>query len=122
MGMVMATVKVAQALPSSIFTTAKPIAEMAMVTVKKMPSVATPAATGPSSRRAISASERPSRRTLADMMTKSWTAPPRVTPIKIHNSPGRKPNCAASTGPMSGPAPVMAAKWCPNSTQRLVGM
>ena len=28
----------------------------------------------------------------------------------------------ASTGPMSGPAPEMAAKWWPNSTRRSVGM
>ncbi len=32
--------------------------------------------------------------------------------------PGAKPNCAASVGPTSGPAPAMAAKWCPKSTQR----
>ena len=30
-------------------------------------------------------------------------------------------NCAASTGPMSGPAPLIAAKWCPKSTHLLVG-
>ena len=35
--------------------------------------------------------------------------------------PGQKPNCAASTGPMSGPAPVIAAKWWPKSTHRGVG-
>src|SRR5258708_1953025 len=35
---------------------------------------------------------------------------------------GRYPNCAASTGPTSGPGPAMAAKWCPKTTHLLVGM
>ena len=52
---------------------------------------------------------------------KSWTAPARQTPATSQMSPGAKPNWAASTGPISGPAPVMAAKWWPNSTSRLVG-
>ena len=30
--------------------------------------------------------------------------------ITIHSSPGRYPNCAANTGPISGPAPLIAAK------------
>jgi hypothetical protein len=54
-------------------------------------------------------------------MMKSWTAPPSTTPMTSHSNPGRKPNCAARTGPMRGPAPVIAAKWCPNRTQRWVG-
>ncbi len=41
--------------------------------------------------------------------------------MRIQRKPGRKPNCAASTGPISGPAPVIAAKWWPKSTQRFVG-
>jgi hypothetical protein len=35
--------------------------------------------------------------------------------------PGANPNCAASTGPTSGPAPAIAAKWCPKRTHRLIG-
>ena len=35
--------------------------------------------------------------------------------------PGRKPNCAASTGPTSGPGPAIAAKWWPKTIQRFVG-
>ena len=31
------------------------------------------------------------------------------------------PNCAARTGPTSGPGPAMAAKWWPKTTQRFVG-
>ena len=30
--------------------------------------------------------------------------------MMIHSVPGRYPNCAASTGPTSGPGPAMAAK------------
>ena len=29
---------------------------------------------------------------------------------EIHNIPGKNPNCAASTGPTSGPGPAIAAK------------
>ena len=47
--------------------------------------------------------------------------PPRQTPITSQSNPGRNPNCAASTGPIKGPAPEMAAKWCPNKTHLLVG-
>ena len=39
-------------------------------------------------------------------MMKSCTAPASTTPISSQRNPGRKPNCAAKTGPMSGPAPV----------------
>ena len=66
-------------------------------------------------------SDRPSVRTDATRMTKSCTAPPRHAPMSSHRKPGRKPNCAASTGPMSGPAPAMAAKWWPKATYLLMG-
>ena len=52
----------------------------------------------------------------------SCTAPARTLPMSSHRNPGAQPNCAARTGPTSGPAPAMAAKWCPNSTHRLVGL
>ncbi len=71
--------------------------------------VVTPA-TDPISARAISASDRPSCRVDAQRIMKSWTAPPRHTPMTSQTRPGRNPNCAARTGPMSGPAPVIAAK------------
>ena len=51
----------------------------------------------------------------------SCTAPARQTPITSQIRPGRYPNCKARTGPISGPAPEIAAKWWPNSTQRFVG-
>jgi hypothetical protein len=61
--------------------------------------------------RAISASERPWWRMDATSTVKSCTAPASTAPIKIHTSPGAKPNCAARVGPTRGPAPAIAAKW-----------
>ena len=109
MGMVMPMVNVAHGLPSRIFTTAKPIAEIAGHGEKDGDGCGdsddgTKLVAGELGQRATTMPH------AEDKMTKSCTAPPRVTPIKIHKSPGRKPNCAASTGPISGPAPVMAAK------------
>ena len=64
----------------------------------------------PSSSCAISGSDRPLRRIEATRMMKSCTAPANTAPITSQRKPGRKPNCAASTGPSRGPAPAMAAK------------
>jgi hypothetical protein len=69
----------------------------------------------------MSARDRPPRRVEAQSDTKSWTAPARQQPATIQMNPGAYPNCAASTGPIRGPAPVIAAKWCPKSTHRRVG-
>ena len=52
----------------------------------------------------------PSRRSEQKRIVKSCTAPANTTPITSHSVPGRKPNCAARTGPTSGPAPAIAAK------------
>ena len=52
----------------------------------------------------------PPRRTDAKSTIISCTAPPSVAPIKIQSVPGKKPNCAARTGPTRGPGPAMAAK------------
>ena len=46
----------------------------------------------------------------ATSVVKSCTAPASTTPINSQRNPGRKPNCAARTGPISGPAPAIAAK------------
>ena len=119
-GMEAARVKTPQEDSASALTTATPKPAKAMTMMNKMATEVTRPASGLTSARAISASERPPRRMDAVRMTKSWTAPPMHTPKRIHKKPGAKPNCVASTGPMSGPAPEMAAKWWPNSTQRLV--
>ena len=52
----------------------------------------------------------PPRRIEANRTIMSCTPPPRVAPIKIQRVPGKKPNCAASTGPTNGPGPAIAAK------------
>ncbi len=75
-----------------------------------MANIAMVPATLLTSSRTISANDLPSRRTDANRMTKSCTAPPSSAPIRIHNVPGRYPNCAASTGPTKGPGPLMEAK------------
>ena len=77
--------------------------------------------TGPISSRAICPRLRPPRRVEKNSTTMSWTAPAKMTPMMIQIVPGRYPIWAASTGPTSGPAPAIAAKWCPNSTRRSVG-
>ena len=114
-------VKVPQALSWRAFTTASPRPASAITMMKRIATAAVAPATGPISARAISASDPPPRRVDAHRMMKSWTAPARQTPATSQIKPGAYPNCAASTGPMSGPAPVIAAKWCPNSTRRCVG-
>ncbi len=82
---------------------------------------ATPPATGPISSFAICPSDLPLRRIDDARITKSCTAPPITTPIRIQSAPGRNPNCAARVGPTSGPGPAIAAKWCPNTTHLFVG-
>ena len=77
-------------------------------------------AKGPTSSRTIRPSDLPPRRTEQNMITLSCTAPPSVAPTSIHSMPGKKPNCAAKTGPTSGPGPAMAAKWCPKTTHLFV--
>jgi len=62
---------------------------------------------------AICPSDLPLRRSEQNRIVKSCTAPPRTTPMTSHSVPGRNPNWAASVGPTSGPAPAIAAKWCP---------
>ena len=77
-------------------------------------------AKGPTSSRTIWPRDLPPRRTEQNMITQSCTAPPSVAPMSIHSSPGMKPNCAASTGPTSGPGPAIAAKWWPKTIHLLV--
>src|SRR5439155_1545503 len=92
-----------------------------MIMMNSTASIAVAPAAGFNSSFAICPSDLPSRRSEQKRMTKSCTAPPTTTPITSHSVPGRKPNCAASTGPTSGPAPAIAAKWCPNNTHLFVG-
>ena len=68
-------------------------------------------ATMPISSRTIWPRLLPLRRIEKNSTIMSWTAPAKITPTMIQAVPGRYPICAASTGPTSGPAPAMAAKW-----------
>jgi len=120
-GMLAASVNAPQPSPFIELTTANPIAATATTRTIKMAAEARAPASGESSSRAISASDRPPWRTLAASITKSCTAPAMTTPQTSHRKPGANPNCTARTGPMSGPAPVMAAKWWPKRTHRCVG-
>ena len=79
--------------------------------MKRIAAVEAPWATGPISRRAISERDAAPWRTEAKRMMKSWTAPPSAAPRRIQIAPGRYPNCAARTGPISGPDALIAAKW-----------
>ena len=112
MGMVLAMVKVPHELSARAFTTTNPSPAMAMMMMTKVAMVAV--TTLPVLRiceRTISTSDLPSLRTEAVRMTMSCTAPAITAPTSIHRKPGKKPNWQASTGPTSGPAPAMAAKW-----------
>ena len=55
-------------------------------------------------------------RTERKSVTMSCIEPMKMQPRMIHRATAAQPNCAARTGPMIGPAPAMAAKWCPYST------
>ena len=120
-GIVMAIVNVPHGLSRKAFTTVNPSPAMAISMMMRMAIDPTIPARGLISFRAISASERPLRRMEATSTVKSCTAPATTTPITSQRKPGRNPNWAARTGPMSGPAPEIAAKWCPKRTHLFVG-
>ncbi len=121
MGIVSPTVTTPHGLSPSAFTTISASTAISTIMIPRIATNATMPATGPISSFAIWPRDLPFRRTLDARITKSCTAPPRATPITIQIAPGRKPNCAASVGPTSGPGPAMAAKWWPNTTHRFVG-
>ena len=69
----------------------KPNPARAITTMKRIATDAMIAAGVPNSRRAISAMDLPSVRTLAAITSMSCTAPARHTPTTSHTSPGAKP-------------------------------
>ena len=121
MGIVAAMVNNPHELSVSALTTTRP--SPAIATIRIM-TIATDAVVPLSlliSAFAISASDLPSCLTEATRITISCTAPAITAPTTIQTNPGKYPNCAASTGPTSGPAPAIAAKWCPNNIHLFVG-
>ena len=88
-GMVSPTVTVPHGLWLSAFTTTSARTAIRMTMIEKTPTIAANPPTGPISSLAIWPSERPSLRTLPQSTQKSWTAPPRTTPNRIHRVPGR---------------------------------
>src|ERR1051326_7609643 len=120
-GNVIAIVNVAHELPVMALTIVIPSPAVAMTTTKKMAIVADKPEMPLISVRAVSARDLPSRRTEANRMMKSCTAPARHTPMTSQIKPGRNPNCAARTGPTSGPAPVIPEKCWPNNTHFDIG-
>ena len=55
----------------------------------------------------------PSCRTERKSVTMSCIEPTKMQPRTIQSATAAQPNSAARTGPTIGPAPAMAAKWCP---------
>ena len=89
MGMVAATVKTPHGDSASAFTTTSASTASRMIMIDRMAMTPmTPAALLISSR-TICASDLPSRRIDAKRMTKSCTAPPSTTPMRIQSVPGR---------------------------------
>ena len=110
MGIVAAIVNRPHGLSRSALTTTSASTASRMIMMAKTATIAAMPATGLTSSFAIWPSDLPSRRIDAQRMIMSCTAPPSTTPAISQIVPGRKPNCAASVGPTSGPAPEMAEK------------
>ena len=117
----MPMVNVPHALSRSAFTTASPSPASAMTTMNRMAIAAVMPGDRADLGRAISASDRPPRAGRGQEDDEVVDGAAEADADDQPEKPGQKPNCAASTGPMSGPAPVIAAKWWPNSTHRFVG-
>ena len=89
MGMVAETVKTPHGLSASTFTTTSARTARRMIMIARMAKVPMMPAVVLISSRSICASDLPSRRMEAARITKSCTAPPRTTPMRIHSVPGR---------------------------------
>ena len=87
-GMVTKIVKVPHSLSASALTTMMPSPAMAMTRMKKMATAAATPASGPTSDRAMSPSDRPPRRVEAHSQNESCTAPARQTPAISQIRPG----------------------------------
>ena len=63
----------------------------------------------------------PRLRTLAHSAPASWIPAKKTVPSVTHRKAGTHPQITAMAGPTMGAAPATEVKWCPHSTQRLVG-
>ena len=89
MGIVAATVNTPHGDSASALTTTSASTASSTIMIERIATTPmTPAAVFNSSR-TICASDLPSRRIEANRMTKSCTAPPSTTPIRIQSVPGR---------------------------------
>jgi len=109
-GIVAEIVNSPHGLSRSALTTTSASTASRMIMIAKIATIAAKPAVTLTSSFAICPSDLPSRRIDAHRMTKSCTAPPRTTPPISQSVPGRNPNCAASVGPINGPAPEIAEK------------
>ena len=88
-GMVMARVKAPHGESLSAFTTTRATTASRMTMIPRTETMARSPARRPTSSRAIWPSERPSRRSEKNRITKSCTQPPRTAPATSHSVPGR---------------------------------
>ncbi len=109
-GIVVAIVNTPHGLFASACTTTSASTAIKMIMIASTLTSASAPTPGPISSFTIWPSVFPRRRTELKSTIISCTPPPSVAPIKIHSVPGKNPNCAASTGPTSGPGPAIAAK------------
>ena len=109
-GMVVAIVNSPHGLSRSALTTTSASTASRMIMIARIATIAASPATGLTSSFAIWPSDLPSRLIDEIRIVKSCTAPPSTTPTMSQMVPGRNPNWAASVGPISGPAPEIAAK------------
>ena len=89
MGMVAPTVKTPHGLSASALTTMTASTANKITMIIRMATRASPPAKPFSSSRTICPSDLPSRRIEETRMTRSCTAPPSTTPMRIHKAPGR---------------------------------
>ena len=89
MGIVAPTVNTPHGLSASAFTTTSASTASKITRIASTATSATAPAGEFNSSFTICASDLPSRRMEQNKMTKSCTAPPSTTPIKIHSAPGR---------------------------------
>ena len=88
-GIVAATVNVPQGLSAKAFTTINASTASKIVMIMNVPNSAITPGTNPNSDLIKSPRDRPSRRVEINKIMKSWTAPAKIAPTRIHIIPGK---------------------------------